>query len=123
LTRRRTYRGSAALAAGLFVAVAARADDEQRLAEVRQARSVAAEAAATLDLRSQGRVTAIYTDQMGADAREELRDLARRARSDAPAAAPLIDSALDALARHDAGALRAIAARLLAMEGRRAQAD
>jgi hypothetical protein len=93
------------------------------LVELRSAVSVAAEAAAVIDLQRRGQVTRTYAGEMQRNAREELTDLADSTRADAPGIARLIEAGLAALGRGDAAALRLVQAQLAALEAAVAQAD
>jgi hypothetical protein len=101
------------------VALGARRD---HMVELRSAVSVAAEAAAVIDLQRRGQVTRTYARQMRRDAGDELAQLAASTRADAPDIARLIEAGLAALQRGDAAALRGIEARLADLEAAIAQA-
>jgi hypothetical protein len=92
------------------------------IADRRSVRSIAAEAAEVLRLHAAGKVSDVYTDKMKKNAREELRDADTSAGDRDPALRRAIGESLMALDNNDAGALRAVAARLFAMAGPRGPA-
>jgi hypothetical protein len=95
---------------------AASAADASRLAVLRTARSVAAEAAAVIDLERRGRLSQTFARGELEDAGDELRSLADEALQSQPDLTRLIEDAVRALAANDAAMLRAVATRLHTLE-------
>jgi hypothetical protein len=95
---------------------AALAADSSRLVLLRTARSVTAEAAATIDLEQRGLLSQTFVRGELDDASDELRSLADDALKSQPDLARSIDEAARALAAKDVALLRAIATRLHTLE-------
>ena len=95
---------------------AAFAADSSRLVLLRTARSVTAEAAATIDLEQRGQLSQAFVRGELDDASDELRSLADEALKSQPDLARSIDQAARALAAKNAAMLRAIATRLHTLE-------
>lgn len=104
----------------LGLAVPASAAD---LAQLREARSLIAEAAAVERLAQAGGLPAIYADQMRQEAKQELQSARTKAARNSPELVEPITDALHGLDRHDPAALKAIADRLFAVEGSHGRAD
>jgi hypothetical protein len=97
---------------------AASAADASRLALLQTARSVAAEAAATIDLEQRGQLSQTFVRGELDDASDELRSLADEALKSQPDLARSIDEAARALAAKDVAMLRAVTTRLHTLEQR-----
>ena len=109
----------------LAAPVAAHAEDIQsgKLIAIRSIRTVAAEAALVADALKHGRVTRTYAEEMRQDAKDELESLRKQAEKKNPDLLPITQQAIEATRASDIGALRAITARLLAMEGPHGRVD
>jgi hypothetical protein len=94
-----------------------------QLAQLRQARSLIAEAAAVEQQARAGALPGTYADEMRREARRQLQAARTRAARSSPELVAPIGQALRAQDAHDPAALQAIARRLFAMEGAHGRAD
>jgi hypothetical protein len=107
----------------ICLADAAQATKSRELADFRNVRSLASEAAEVLQLRADNKINATYAQVMTDNARDQLRDLDKSAGKTDPELHQAISESMTALARGDAAVLRTIAQRLFAMAGPRGPAD
>ena len=70
-----------------------------------------------------GRLSSTYADQMREEAKRNLRSARTKAAAGSPELVVPITDALHGLDAHDPAALKAVAARLFAMEGSHGRAD
>jgi hypothetical protein len=97
--------------------------DGGRLIQIRNTRTIVAEAALVAEAAGKGQVTRTYADEMKSEAVEELKSLAKSAIDKAPELSGLTEQAIDAAEASDVARLKAIAAALFAMEGPHGRAD
>jgi hypothetical protein len=97
--------------------------DSGKLVAIRSTRTVVAEAALVADARVHGLVGQTYANQMQQEALDELKSLAKQAQKKTPELSPITQQAIAATQASDIARLRAITARLLAMEGPHGRAD
>jgi hypothetical protein len=99
------------------------AAETSHVVELRNVRSLAAEAAEVLRLQTEHRVGTVYAQTMIQNAREQLQDIDQSAGSDDAALHREIADTTAALNKQDAAALGGIAQRLFTLAGPHGPAD